>query len=159
MASGLGGQPGTYTSTGITSSMPCNTEYVSKIPPLEAHAPTAITQRGSAICVYTCLSTGAIFFAMVPMTSNISACLGEKLGLSAPNRAKSYVEPIVAINSIPQQDVANGKGHKEFARASPMALSNVVAKNPAPSTPGGASDKVILLISNIIWSPTSNSSK
>src|SRR5690606_28847034 len=52
----------------------------------------------------------------------------------------------VAINSIPQQDVANGRGHNEFARASPMALSNLVAKNPAPSTPGGASDKVILLI-------------
>jgi hypothetical protein len=56
---------------------------------------------------------------------------------------------MVAINSIPQQDVANGRGHSELARANPMALSNVVAKNPAPSTPGGASDKVILLISKL----------
>jgi len=54
------------------------------------------------------------------------------------------------MNSIPQQEVANGNGHKELALAKPMALSNVVAKNPAPSTPGGASDKVILLISLFI---------
>src|SRR5690606_32900610 len=91
--------------------------------------------------------TGAIFFAIVPITKSISAWRGEKLGLSAPNLAKSYVEPIVAINSIPQQEVAKGSGQSELARANPMALSKVVAKNPAPSTPGGASDKVILLIS------------
>src|SRR5690606_28764009 len=83
---------------------------------------------------------------MVPITNSMSACRGEKLGRSAPKRAKSYVEPIVAINSIPQQDVANGNGHSEFALAKPMALSKVVAKNPAPSTPGGASAKVTLLI-------------
>src|SRR5690606_16365112 len=146
IASGLGGQPGTYTSTGITSSIPCNTEYVSNIPPLEAQAPTAITQRGSAICIYTCRNTGAIFFAMVPITNSISACRGEKLGRSAPKRARSYVAPIVAINSMPQHDVANGKGHREFALAKPMALSNVVAKKPDPSTPGGAAANLISLM-------------
>jgi len=35
--------------------------------------------------------------------------------------------------------VANGSGHNEFERAKPIALSSEVAKNPAPSTPGGAS--------------------
>src|SRR5690606_17829546 len=81
-----------------------------------------------------------------PMTNSISACRGEKLGRSAPKRAKSYVEPIVAINSIPQHDVANGSGHKEFALAKPITLSKDVAKNPAPSTPGGASANVTLLM-------------
>jgi hypothetical protein len=88
---------------------------------------------------------------MVPITSNISACRGEKLGRSAPKRAKSYVEPIVAINSIPQHDVAKGRGQSEFALANPIALSNDVAKNPAPSTPGGASAKVILLITLFVF--------
>lgn len=36
--------------------------------PLDAQAPTAITQRGSAICRYTCLTIGPIFLAMVPIT-------------------------------------------------------------------------------------------
>ena len=46
---------------------------------------------------------------------------------------------MVAINSIPQHEVANGSGHKEYERAKPIALSSEVAKKPAPSTPGGAS--------------------
>src|ERR1700739_4797002 len=53
---------------------------------------------------------------------------------------------MVAINSIPQQEVAKGSGHNEFERATPMALSNEVAKNPAPSTPGGASTNRISLM-------------
>src|SRR3954462_15643447 len=48
--SGRGGQPGMYTSTGMILSMPCNTLYVAKIPPLEAHAPMESTYFGSAIC-------------------------------------------------------------------------------------------------------------
>jgi hypothetical protein len=43
------------------------------------------------------------------------------------------------MNSIPQHDVANGKGQSEFARAKPTKLSKLVAKKPAPSIPGGAS--------------------
>jgi hypothetical protein len=46
---------------------------------------------------------------------------------------------MVAINSIPQQEVAKGSGHKELARAIPTTLSIRVAKNPGPSIPGGAS--------------------
>jgi len=39
------------------------------------------------------------------------------------------LDAIVAINSIPQHDVAKGNGHIEFERANPTALSSVVAKN------------------------------
>ena len=46
---------------------------------------------------------------------------------------------MVAINSIPQHDVAKGKGHNEFALANPIALSKLVAKDPCPSIPSGAS--------------------
>jgi hypothetical protein len=45
---------------------------------------------------------------------------------------------MVAMNSIPQHDVAKGKGHKEFLRASPTTELNCVAKNPSPGTPSGA---------------------
>jgi hypothetical protein len=53
---------------------------------------------------------------------------------------------MVAINSIPQQEVAKGKGQSEFARARPTALSKVVAKNPEPVTPGGAGANWTVLI-------------
>jgi hypothetical protein len=33
---------------------------------------------------------------------------------------------MVAMNSIPQQDVANGNGHSELALARPTTLSNEV---------------------------------
>jgi len=36
------------------------------------------------------------------------------------------------MNSIPQQEVAKGKGHIEFARAIPITWSKRVAKNPSP---------------------------
>jgi len=53
---------------------------------------------------------------------------------------------MVAINSIPQHDVANGKGHKECERANPMTLSKDVAKKPDPSMPGGALTILISLM-------------
>jgi hypothetical protein len=43
----------------------------------------------------------------------------------------------VAINSIPQQDVANGNGQIELALANPMASSTLVEKKPCPSSPAG----------------------
>ena len=46
---------------------------------------------------------------------------------------------MVAINSIPQQEVANGKGHIEFLRARPTTLLSCVVKKPSPVKPGGAS--------------------
>src|SRR5690606_38029053 len=51
---------------------------------------------------------------------------------------------MVAINSMPQQDVANGSGQIEFLRASPTTFSRLVAKKPAPSMPGGFSARLIL---------------
>jgi hypothetical protein len=53
---------------------------------------------------------------------------------------------MVAINSIPQQEVANGNGHKECERARPTAFSMEVAKKPDPSIPGGASTNLTSLI-------------
>ena len=53
---------------------------------------------------------------------------------------------MVAINSIPQQEVANGNGHNECERAKPIALSKEVAKKPFPSIPGGASTILISLM-------------
>jgi hypothetical protein len=47
---------------------------------------------------------------------------------------------------MPQHDVANGSGHNEYERAIPITLSTDVAKNPAPSTPGGASTILISLM-------------
>src|SRR5262249_23773965 len=44
--SGRGGQPGTYTSTGINRSMPCTTAYVSNTPPLDAQAPIEMHHFG-----------------------------------------------------------------------------------------------------------------
>ena len=44
---------------------------------------------------------------------------------------------MVAMNSIPQHEVAKGNGQIEFARAKPTACSNLVAKKPGPSRPAG----------------------
>ena len=50
-ASGRGGQPGTYTSTGMIWSTPLVTEYESQYgPPQFAHEPIEITYFGSGIC-------------------------------------------------------------------------------------------------------------
>src|SRR5690606_17285678 len=49
-ASGRGGHPGTYTSTGMKLSTPCTTLYTSNMPPEFAHEPIEMTQRGSIIC-------------------------------------------------------------------------------------------------------------
>jgi hypothetical protein len=60
---------------------------------------------------------------------------------------------MVAINSIPQQEVANGNGQSELALARPTTSFSFVAKNPSPTTPSGAStifvlDSVIVIILN-----------
>jgi hypothetical protein len=56
------------------------------------------------------------------------------------------------MNSIPQHEVAKGRGQRELARARPTRLSKLVAKKPAPSIPGGASatftvDESLILLS------------
>ena len=50
---------------------------------------------------------------------------------------------MVAMNSIPQQEVAKGSGQIEFLRASPITLSSVVAKKPSPIDPSGISTRLI----------------
>ena len=55
---------------------------------------------------------------------------------------------MVDMNSIPQQEVANGKGQSEFALASPTNESKLVAKKPCPSNPGG--DSTILMFELLI---------
>jgi hypothetical protein len=54
---------------------------------------------------------------------------------------------MVAMNSIPQQEVAKGSGQRELARAKPTALSRLVAKKPWPSRPSGLYS---LLISTLV---------
>jgi hypothetical protein len=56
----------------------------------------------------------------------------------------------VAINSIPQQEVAKGKGQSELARAKPTTSLSFVAKKPSPTTPSGGATIVVFesLISN-----------
>src|SRR5690606_23954414 len=46
------------------------------------------------------------------------------------------------MNSMPQQLVAKGSGHRLFLRAMPMAWSTLVAKKPVPMWPGGGSTMV-----------------
>lgn len=57
---------------------------------------------------------------------------------------------MVDINSIPQQEVAKGRGQMLFFLANPTTASSLVAKNPGPACPGGASAIVIELLIRLI---------
>ena len=61
-------------------------------------------------------STGNIFITTRPATIIKSHCRGLKRNTSAPKRAMSCWLAPVAINSMPQQAVANGIGHRLFLR-------------------------------------------
>jgi hypothetical protein len=52
---------------------------------------------------------------------------------------------MVAMNSIPQQEVAKGKGQMEFLRANPTTSLNLEAKKPSPWYPSGISTRLISL--------------
>jgi hypothetical protein len=56
---------------------------------------------------------------------------------------------MVAINSIPQQEVAKGKGQSELALARPTTSFSFVAKKPSPTTPSGAS--TIFVLDSVIF--------
>jgi hypothetical protein len=45
---------------------------------------------------------------------------------------------MVAMNSMPQHEVANGRGHMEFFLAIPTTFSREVAKKPSPVCPSGS---------------------
>jgi hypothetical protein len=53
---------------------------------------------------------------------------------------------MVAMNSIPQQEVAKGKGQSELARANPTTSFNFVAKYPSPVTPSGGGTNFVLVL-------------
>jgi hypothetical protein len=50
---------------------------------------------------------------------------------------------MVAINSMPQHEVAKGKGHMEFFLARPTTSPNFDAKKPSPWCPSGIADTLI----------------
>jgi hypothetical protein len=56
------------------------------------------------------------------------------------------------MNSIPQHDVANGNGQREYDLAKPMRSESLVAKKPSPSYPAGAGAFVFMigLLSDIV---------
>src|SRR5690625_7121319 len=53
---------------------------------------------------------------------------------------------MVAINSIPQQLVANGNGQIELLRAKPTTFDSCMAMKPSPSKPPGDSTNLILVL-------------
>jgi hypothetical protein len=53
------------------------------------------------------------------------------------------------MNSIPQQEVAKGKGQRELALANPTTSFNLVAKNPSPVTPSGGA--TIFVLESLIY--------
>src|SRR6185436_5657784 len=99
-----------------------------------AHAPIAITYFGSAIWSYNLFKTGAILFTIVPAMIITSACRGVARATSNPNLEKSYLAEATDIISIPQQLVANVKGHKELERAQLMMSSSLVVTTSTPET-------------------------
>src|SRR5678815_3777155 len=75
--------------------------------------------------------TGASLKGSRPAQIRTSACRGEKLIRSMPKRARSKSLAAVAMNSMAQQAVPNGIGHKEFARAQLTRKSSRVATQPS----------------------------
>jgi hypothetical protein len=67
---------------------------------------------GSGIWSQIRCMTGTIFMATRPATIITSHCLGLNRIASEPKRAMSYRLEAVAINSMPQQAVANGIGQR-----------------------------------------------
>lgn len=71
-SSGLGGQPGTLMSIGISEPAPGKTEYESQYgPPVIEQTPNAITTLGSIKVSYAAKTFGANAFVTVPATTKI----------------------------------------------------------------------------------------
>src|SRR5215216_6639622 len=96
------------------------------MPPDDAHAPIEMHHLGCGICCQMRRITGASLNGNRPAQMSTSACLGEKLMRSMPNRARSNRLAAVAINSMAQHAVPNGIGHKEFDRAQLVRKSSRV---------------------------------
>lgn len=81
-----------------------------------AQLPIDKIQRGSGICSYKRLKTGAILLVRVPATIIKSECLGEARKI-IPNRSISYRLTAACIISTAQQASPNVNGQKEPERA------------------------------------------
>src|SRR5919107_3979489 len=84
--------------------------------PVDAQAPIAIDHLGCGICCQMRRMTGASLKGTRPAQIRTSAWRGEKLMRSMPNRARSNLLAAVAMNSMAQQAVPKGIGHRELAR-------------------------------------------
>src|SRR6185437_11873062 len=96
------------------------------MPPEEAHAPIEIHHLGWGICCQMRRMTGASLNGTRPAQIRTSACRGEKLMRSIPNRARSNRLAAVAMNSMAQQAVPKGIGQREFERAQLVRKSSLV---------------------------------
>src|SRR5215211_6811514 len=74
---------------------------------------------------------GARLKGAPPPQMSTSAWRGEKLIHSIPNLARSNRLAAVAMNSMAQQAVPNGIGHREFARLQFTRKSRRVATQPS----------------------------
>src|ERR1039457_6296219 len=128
--SGRGGQPGTYTSIGITWFTGISA-YLLNTPVEGAHPPLEIAHLRYGICWYKWRNTGAIFFDTRPAMMIRSDCRGEPRNTSAPNRAMSNRDALIDIISIAQHAKPNDMGQIEFLRAQFTALSKVVSTRPS----------------------------
>src|ERR687884_2323364 len=113
-ASGRGGQPGTYTSTGMIWSTPLVTEYESQYgPPQLEQEPNEMTYLGSGIWSYSRLIAGAILSVTVPETTIRSAWRGPCANGITPRRMKSCRLMLDAMNSIAQHASPKLNTHSE----------------------------------------------
>src|SRR5919112_5353859 len=96
------------------------------MPPVEAQAPMEIDHLGWGIWSQIRRITGASLKGTRPAQMSTSACRGEKLIRSMPNRARSNRLAAVAMNSMAQHAVPNGMGHKELDRAQLVRKSSRV---------------------------------
>src|SRR5215207_1202153 len=94
--------------------------------PVDAQAPMEMAHLGWGIWSRIRRSTGASLNGTRPAQMNTSACRGEKLIRSIPNRARSNRLAAVAINSMAQQAVPNGIGQSELLRAQLVRKSSRV---------------------------------
>src|SRR5919107_1237695 len=85
--------------------------------PVEAQAPIEMHHFGCGICCQMRRSTGASLKGTRPAQMSTSAWRGEKLMRSIPKRARSKRLAADAMNSMAQQAVPKGIGHRELALA------------------------------------------
>src|SRR6185312_10581626 len=96
------------------------------MPPDEAHAPMEMDHLGWGIWSQIRRMTGASLNGRRPAQISTSACRGEKLWRSIPNRAMSNRLAAVAMYSMAQHAVPNGIGQSELLRAQLVRKSSRV---------------------------------